>query len=611
MYINELLNKAKSLPKKPGCYLMKNTQGNVIYVGKAIDLRSRVSSYFNKSSKNAKTEILVGHIREFDFILVDNDTEAFVLENNLIKKYSPKYNIRLRDDKTYPYVLVDFNETYPRLHYVRKFKRGKGKEFFGPFVHGSNISEILRVLQKTFELRDCSISEFKGRKEPCLLYQMGHCSAPCVGKIDPDLYSKNLDFALNFLRGKGNKSLKELDKRMHVFAEEEKFEKAATIRDGMGVLKPFLEYSQQKNAELKGKQQDVDIIATHQGDIETDISIFMVRNGILLGNKDFHFPTVDITTELEDEILGFLFQYYSTTQDTLPEHIILPFKKTSLELFESALNSLDKFDSVKVKGPGKKFKSLIELTKNHAIEHQRMRLTSQESLFVGLSKLKELLSLNERPVKLECYDVAIWQGKSPTASQIVFIEGKADKKQYRYYKLKELPEGNNDFAMMKEVLKRRLKHGLLPDVFIVDGGKGQVSAFKEVLKEFELDIPVVGIAKAKSIKTKKTEERLIIPGRSNPYLLLKNRSLFKIIVGMRDEAHRFSRKLHHKHEKKRALHSWLDEVKGVGPKTKEKCLKRLDKTNDQLREMGLEELRAYFDINQKIAENIKIYLDIN
>ncbi|RLA60122.1 MAG: hypothetical protein DRQ89_13230 [Epsilonproteobacteria bacterium] len=610
MDISELLKKAKSLPKKPGCYLMKNTQGNVIYVGKALDLRSRVSSYFNKSSKTIKTEILVGHIRDFDFMLVDNDTEAFVLENNLIKKYSPKYNIRLRDDKTYPYVLVDSNEPYPRLHYVRKFKRGKGKEFFGPFVHGSNISEVLRFLQKVFGLRDCSLSEFKKRKEPCLLYQMGHCSAPCVGGIDPDVYNKNLEFALNFLKGKGAKSLKVLEKRMHTFAAEENFERAALVRDSIEILKVFAENSLQKNAELKGKQQDVDIIATHQGDIETDISIFMVRNGILLGNKDFHFPTIDITSDLEDEILGFLFQYYSTTGDTLPENIILPFKKSRLELFEAALNSLDRF-SLTVKGPGRKFKSLIELTKNHAIEHQRMRLTSQESLFIGLNKLKELLSLKERPIKLECYDVAIWQGKSPTASQIVFIEGKADKKQYRYYTLKELPEGNNDFAMMREVLRRRLKYGLLPDVFIVDGGKGQVSVFSEVLKEFKLDIPVVGIAKAKSLKSKKTEERLIIPGRLNPYLLLKNRSLFKIIVGMRDEAHRFSRKLHHKHEKKRTFHTWLDDVKGVGPKTREKCLKRLDKNLDELREMGLEELRSYFDINQKIAANIKLYLDIN
>ena len=516
----------------------------------------------------------------------------------------------MRDDKTYPYVLVNFNESYPRLHYVRKFKRGKGKEFFGPFVYGSNIGEVLRVLQKCFGLRDCSISEFKNRKEPCLLYQMGHCSAPCVGKIDSDLYKKDLDLAIHFLRGKGKKSLKVLEQRMHEAAERENFERAAMLRDGIEVLKVFVETSLQKNAELKGKEENVDIIATHQGDIETDVSLFMVRKGLLLGNKDFHFPTIDITNDLEDEILGFLFQYYSTTQDSLPDTIILPYKKSSIELFENALNSLDKY-SISVKGPGRKFKSMIELTKNHAIESQRMRLTSQESLFVGLNKLKELLSLKERPVKLECYDVAIWQGKSPTASQIVYIEGKADKKQYRYFKLKELPEGNNDFAMMREVLRRRIKHGLLPDVFIVDGGKGQVSAFLEVLREFELDIPVVGIAKAKSLKTKKTEERLIIPGRSNPYLLLKNRSLFKIIVSMRDEAHRFSRKLHHKHEKKRALHSWLDDVKGIGPKTKEKMLKKLDKTLDQLREMGHEELRSYFDINQKVAENIKVYLDLN
>lgn len=595
----ELLKKAQSLPRKPGCYLMKNISGDVLYVGKAKDLKNRVTSYFSKTTKSIKTEILVSKIKDFDFIMTENETEAFVLENNLIKKHSPKYNIQLRDNKSYPYVLVDFTEEFPRLHYVRRFKRGKGKEFFGPFVVGSNISEVLRILQKQFTLRDCSLSEFKRRKVPCLLFQMKQCSAPCVGHISKEHYLKDLDYALNFLKGRGVESMAALERKMEKLAESEDFEAAAIIRDDLKVLKKFLDYSLQQNAEIQGREKNVDIISVFKGDVEIDIALFIIRNGVLLGHKNFHFPTLEIQDDFEDEILAYIFQYYSQTQDSYPDYIIIPFSKPKLEIFQSALNSIGQF---KVKGKSLKYKSLIELTQRQAFEHQRVRLTHQESVYLGLSKLKELLSMQERPSKLECYDVAIWQGKSPTASQITFVDGKPDKSNYRHYSLTELPEGNNDFEMLREVMRRRIKHGNLPDVFIVDGGKGQVSAFLEVLKEFSVDIPVVGIAKAKSIKTKKTEERLIIPGRANPYLLIKNKALFRIIVQMRDEAHRFSRRLHHKKETTRSFASWVDEVKGIGPITKRKILKKLDKSIDELKEMGHEEFRSYFDLTEKQAK---------
>ncbi len=605
--INEdLLKKAQTLPKSPGCYLMKNQSGDVLYVGKAKDLKNRVTSYFTKVAKSPKTEILVSRISDFDFIITDNETEAFVLENNLIKKHSPKYNIQLRDDKSYPYVLVDFSEEFPRLHYVRRFTRGKGKEFFGPFVVGSNISEVLRILQKRFTLRDCSLPEFKRRKKPCLLYQMKQCSAPCVQFISKEDYFKDLNLALNFFRGKGKDSIKYLEQKMETLAQNEDFEAAAIIRDDLIVLKKFLDYSIQQNAEIQGREKNVDIISVFRGDVEIDIAFLMIRNGILLGHKNFHFPTIEIQDEFEDEILAYIFQYYSQTQDSYPDYIIIPFSKSKLELFQAAIKSIGNF---KVKGKSLKYKSLIELTQKQAYEHQRVRLTHQESIYLGLAKLKELLSMKERPIRIECYDVAIWQGKSPTASQVTFVEGKPDKSNYRYYHLTELPEGNNDFQMLREVMRRRIKHGNLPDVFIVDGGKGQVSAFKEVLKEFQIEIPVAGIAKAKSIGSKKTEERLIIPGRANPYFLNKNPSLFKIIVQMRDEAHRFSRKLHHKTEKKRSFSSWIDEVKGIGPIIKKKILKKLDKSLEELKDMGSEELRSYFDLTDKQAKLIIDYLN--
>lgn len=552
-------DKAKLLPTKPGCYLMKNKDQQIIYVGKAKNLRSRVTSYFNSSSKNAKTEILVSHIVDFDFIMTTSDAESFVLENTLIKKHTPKYNIRLKDDKSYPYVVINHNEPFPRLEFIRRVKRGKGIEVFGPFVTGSNVWDIIRILTQSFCLRDCTLTEFRKRKEPCLLYQMHQCSAPCVGKITALEYEKDMAFARDMFSGSGSKTLKELEHRMALAAENEEFEKAALIRDNMTKLGEFANNFKQENAE-HNDEKNLDIVAYYQGENEVDISIYMMRNGVLLGHKNFNFSNLDIVEEVEDSVLNYLFQYYANTYDSLPQLIITQMTEESNTLLQAGIETLDK--NIRVRAPQKKYESFLNLTRDHAFEQQRVRLLHEDSVYVGLNKLKDLLGLKERPVVLECYDVAIFQGSSPTASQIVFHDGKPDKKNYRYYHMEERPEGNNDFAMMRELIIRRSDNGSLPDVFIVDGGLGQVNIFKEALKELNIPIPVVGIAKSKNIRTKegfrsedikKSEERLIIPGRSNPFFLNQNRSLFKIIVQMRDEAHRFSRKLHHKEETKRVF----------------------------------------------------------
>lgn len=567
----KLEEKARLLPTKPGCYLMKNREEQIIYVGKAKNLRSRVISYFNNSAKGPKTEVLVTHIQDFDFIMTENDAESFVLENNLIKKHSPKYNIRLKDDKSYPYVVINTNEPFPRLEFIRRVKRGKGIEVYGPFVTGSNVWEILRILTKSFSLRDCKLSDFKTRKEPCLLYQMKQCSAPCVDKIDAAAYERDLDLARDLFSGNGNKTLRELERRMIFAASVEEFEKAAQIRDSLGTLGEFANNFKQVNAELD-RDRNIDIVAFYQGEIEVDLSIYMMRNGVLLGHKNFSFANLDIEDSLVDTVLNYLFQYYSSTYDSLPQLVITQMSPEANELLETGMLTLEK--NIRVRPPQKQFDSLLNLTRDHAFEQQRVRMLHEDSVYVGLNKLKDLLGLKERPVVLECYDIAIFQGSSPTAAQIVFHDGKPDKKNYRHYHLQELPEGNNDFAMMKELIIRRSDNGALPDVFIVDGGLGQVNIFKEALKELNIAIPIIGIAKSKVIKTregfksediKRSEERLIIPGRTNPFMLNQNRSLYKIIVQMRDEAHRFSRRLHHKEENKRVFNK-----KKVPRKTKAK-----------------------------------------
>lgn len=614
---SKLLEKAHTLPKNPGCYLMHNSKKEIIYVGKAKDLKNRVSSYFNQSAKTVKTLFLVSHIEDFEFIVTETEAESFILENNLIKKYKPKYNIRLKDDKTYPYLMVNYNEDFPRLEYVRRPKLEKNREFYGPFPTGSNISEILKILTKCFRLRDCSLHEFNSRKTPCLLYQMGQCSAPCVGYISKEDYAKDLKIALDFFSGerKSKATLKIISNRMLEYANNEEFEKAALIRDMLTTLESFLSTSYKQNVEFT-KEKDIDIVSYFVGEEEVDLSVYMVRNGALIGHKNFHFSLSLVENEIEDEIISYLVQYYSNSVDLKPSYIVTDMSPSKKELFQDILTNLEDEKKMKILYKSKKYESLLSSTKKHAEETQRVRILNEDSKISGLNRLKEILKLKDTPRVLECYDIAIWQGKSPTASQIVFHDGEPDKKNYRHYHLEEREEGNNDFAMMREVFLRRLKHGNLPDVFIVDGGTPQVNTVLKVLEEEGINIPIIGIAKSRDLvkgylssrENSKSDERLIIPGRSNPVILKKIPSLFKIIVQMRDEAHRFSRRLHHNKEEARVIGSWLDEVPFIGEKTKEIILKNLNVSKDELKNFDVQKIQKYFGIQLKQARSLYDFL---
>ncbi len=594
---------------------MKDKNGRVIYVGKAKKLKSRVTSYFNQSAKSLKTEYMVSHVNQFDFILTRSDAESFVLENNLIKEHSPKYNIRLRDDKSYPYVQVNWSEPFPRLEYVRRPKKSKGRELFGPFPTGSNISMILRILTKSFALRDCSLTEFRSRKTPCLLYQMKQCSAPCVSYISPEQYEQDLNLVTGFFQGpiKAKRTIQKLEEKMLQYAENEEFELAAMMRDYTLILDEFLQKSFDQKVESLHSEKNIDVWSFWNGTEEVDMSVYLIRSGMLLGQKNFHFVKSELIEEMDQEILSKVVQYYADADEVNPEIVVLDFSDEELESLPEALKT---FKVEKVLGRSKKYDPLLEMCRKHAEESQRVRISNMDSVYLGLNKLKELLNLRERPQILECYDVAIWQGSSPTASQIVFEEGKPDKAKYRYYHLEQRPEGNNDFAMMKEVMTRRLDNGNLPDVFIIDGGIAQVNTVKAVLDELYLDVPVVGIAKSKDLtsgdyrakEVVRSEERLIIPGRTNPYILTKCPSLFKIVVSMRDEAHRFSRKLHHKAESKRVLSTWVDDVKGIGEEVKKKILSQLTMTQDELKEYSVNDLMNFFGLKSPQAKALWAHL---
>lgn len=613
-----LQDKTKNLSSGPGCYLMKRSVSNgseeVLYVGKAKNLKKRVKSYFMTGNKalSAKTIILVSHIEDFDFILTGNETEAFILENNLIKKFRPKYNIRLKDDKSYPYLVVDYNTPYPRLRYLRKIKKAKGVLVFGPFTESGFLSKILKILTKSFGLRDCSLSEFHKRKTPCLLYQMKQCLAPCVGLVSEDQYQEHLKMALSFFKGNGASGLACLEKIMFEYAEKEEFEAAAILRDQITYLKQFLLLSTQKNIEINSTQ-NIDIISAYEGEKDIDLSIYILRNGMLLGHKNYFFNKLDRLNQTVSEcILAYLMQHYSAYAESLPQKIITPFSVAENSLLQDGLGQ--KFgDKFQVQPAGIKFRSLLKLTHTHAIEQHNIRSKKSHEAMTGLIALKELLQLKQVPVWLECYDIAIWQGEAPAASQVVFKNGTADKKSYRYYHLAPRPEGNNDFAMVEEVIERRIDNGNLPDVFIIDGGLGQVRSALKILNKYQINIPVIGIAKAKvkksasSFKNKnisKTSERLILPGAKVSFELTKSPSLMRLIVKMRDESHRFSRKLHHNKLKKRIFHSWLDDVPGIGPKWKIKILKKIDRPIHELAQMDSQQIATYLAVPKKLAENI-------
>ena len=338
--------KAKELPPKSGCYLMKGG-GRILYVGKAKNLRSRVSSYFQNSAKGVKTEVLLSQVKDFDFQLASGEAEALILESNLIKKHTPKYNILMRDDKSYPYIWVDRREPFPRMVYKRRPHRTEGVDVYGPFVHGSKISEALRIIVKSFRLRDCTLREFRSRVEPCLLHQIKQCSAPCVGKISEKDYEVDLQAALGMFRGEGATSMKILKKRMNACAEAEEFEQAAIIRDYLDILKDFLRLSGGVKGTLGGRWSNFDVLAWNPKSSEVDATVYMVRNSLLLGCKNFHFTTSLLSDDLEEEVINFFFQYYQNAQDVLPEVIVTSFSKNGNKIFYGGPTIFGKHSSQK------------------------------------------------------------------------------------------------------------------------------------------------------------------------------------------------------------------------------------------------------------------------
>lgn len=608
--------KVKDFPQTPGVYLMKNQVEKIIYVGKAKNLRSRVRSYFTDSrDHSAKTRLLVHQIHGIDYILTGTEVEAFLLEASLIKKHRPRYNIRLKDDKAYPYIRMSMTDLFPRLYLARKVKKD-GSLYFGPYTSGAAVWGTIRFLNRTFLIRDCKDAFMASRKRPCMTHQIGRCAAPCVGGITSEAYGEDIRSAVAFLRGRDKHVVRELTKKMKTAAAEERFEAAAKLRDSIGAINKVLERQAVVN---DTSEIDQDIIGFHGGEAGTLVETIHIRSGRVIGNRSHFLPLLDPNAPEEDVrewLTSFINQYYE--DNFIPDELLLPVDLGNdlMRLLEAVLKERGGHE-VRVRFPtDADGHRLLEMANSNALSHFSDHISKSEAKKRGLEEIRDKLKLPAIPTRIECYDISNFQGAETVASQVVFEDGAPNKDQYRRYKIRTV-QGSNDFESMREVLTRRLRHGELedPQLIVIDGGKGQLGIALEVLKEIgRMDIPVVGLAKARAqgsfsdTEIAASEERFFLPGRQNPVTFRPGSEAFQILVGIRDEAHRFAITYHRKLREATSLESELDFIVGLGEKRKRALLTRFANL-DEIRAAGVEDLLKVPGFNRVLAERVLLQLN--
>ncbi|WP_413557430.1 excinuclease ABC subunit UvrC [Bdellovibrio sp. HCB209] len=613
---DEIRDKVREFPTQSGVYLMKGPGDKIIYIGKAKSLRNRVRSYFTDSKDHSpKTRLLVSNILEVEYILTKTEVEAFLLEASLIKKHRPKYNIRLRDDKAYPYIRLSWSEKYPRLYVARKVKRD-GSLYFGPYTSGLAVQGTIRFLNRTFKVRDCTDAMFNTRKRPCMTYQIGRCTAPCVAYITQEEYKSEVEGAKLFLKGQNKKVIKALKEKMMGAADEEKFEVAARLRDSIEAIKTILEKQAVINDTSEKDQDAVGFYGDERGCL---IETVHVRAGRVIGTRPHFLPHFDPNDSAEDPrewMVDFLNQYYE--DNFIPDDVLLPLDIGSdlNKLMEQVLESRSGTKSTVRFATDERGRSLVEMANENAKAHFLKYVSKSEEKLRGLQEIKEKFNLPEMPRRIECYDISTFQGAETVASQVVFEEGVPAKDHYRRYKIKTV-QGINDFASMYEVLSRRFKHTEYedPQLVVIDGGKGQLSQAIKILSEIgRSDIPVVGLAKARTesdfqkTEVESTDERFFLPGRQNPVIFKNNSEAQHILVGIRDEAHRFAITYHRKLREGTSLESELDYVVGLGEKRKKTLLTQFNSI-DEIRMAEPSEIAKLKGFNRVLAERIVLQLN--
>ena len=607
----------KKLPRKPGVYIMRDDKDVILYVGKAINLHNRVRSYFRENiGRGPAIDQMVSLIARFEYIVTDSELEALVLENNLIKENSPKYNTLLKDDKTYPYIKVTVGEDYPRILFSRTMKKDKSR-YFGPYTSAAAVKDTIELLNKLYQLRTCNrvLPRDIGIERPCLNYHIRQCLAPCQGYVSKEEYRQQVAGALEFLNGNYSPILKDLEEKMKKAAEAMEFEDAARYRDLLSSVRQV----SQKQKITEGVGEDKDILALYQDETEAVVQVFFVRDGKLIGREHYymtHVPENNKPAILQD----FVKQFYAGTP-FIPRELMLQYEIEDAELIEKWLSER-KGSRVYLKVPkiGSKEK-LVELAAQNAklvLSQDREKLKREEGRTIGA--VKEISDLLQLPLtgtaRMEAYDISNINGFENVGSMVVYEKGKPKRSDYRKFKIKSV-SGPDDYACMREVLTRRFRHGMeeskeleeqemdqeygsftkFPDLILMDGGRGQVNIALSVLEELGIDIPVCGMVKDDNHRTRGLYYH-------NIELPIDTHSEgFKLITRIQDEAHRFAIEYHRSLRSKTQVKSVLDDIPGVGP-ARRKALMRHFKSLEEIRQASVEELMEIPEMNERTAEEI-------
>lgn len=589
----------KTLPASPGVYIMKDKFGNVIYVGKAVSLKNRVRQYFQSSKNHSdKVKSMVKNIFSFEYIMTDSELEALILECNLIKKYKPKYNILLRDDKTYPYIKVTVNEDYPRVLKVRRILKDKAK-YFGPYSNVSAVNDTIDIIRNIYPIRTCNIDMDKAIKSgmrPCLNYHIKKCIGPCTGMVSKKEYMDMIDEILLFLSGKEDKLVGVLEEKMKAASMVLDFEEAASYRDKISSLKDVMEKQKISNVQ---NDSDQDVIAMANFDQEACVQVFFIRNGKVSGRENFMLEGVKDSDR--STILGSFIKQFYMSQEYIPRELIVEEEFLDMEIMEEILSSKrGTAVSIRVPKRGDKRALVLMVRKNadeYLLKFDDLKKKKYEKSIGSLEELGKLLDLDAKNLnRIEAYDISNIQGVDSIGTMVVYTKGIKDKKEYRRFKIKTV-EGPDDYASMVEVLDRRLKHGNLPDLILLDGGKGQVSAVKKVLEENGEDIPLWGMYKDDRHRTKG-----LLNGEKT-IELDRTTSLYRFVAGIQEEVHNYSISYHRSLRDKKMTKSILDDIPGIGPKRKKALMDKF-KDVDKLKEASKDDLVAIDGITDRLADEV-------
>jgi excinuclease ABC subunit C len=593
-------DKLAQISKEPGVYLMKDDGGKVIYIGKARNLKKRLASYFKNSGQlNAKTGILVNKISDFETIITRTEKEALILESNLIKRYRPRYNVVLKDDKRYPSLRIDLKEKYPNFSIVRKIGKDRAS-YFGPFASAQAVRETLRTINKTFKLRKCKARDFKNRTRPCLHCQMDGCLAPCCLDVNPLVYREQVNDAIMFLNGRTPDLIRKIRSQMESCAREQKFEKAARLRDKI----IFLERTIEKQIAVTTDFKDRDVFAMARSEECSVVTVLAVRGGFLTGTRHYRF--IETISTDEEMMAGFIWQYYEHHL-LVADELLVSIDPEDIELTAEWLSGI-KRKKIKIFRPKRGAKvQLVSVARHNAENELKNLISSRAAEAELLSRLQTKLRIKRLPERIECFDNSNISGTQAVSAMAVFENGRPKTSSYRKYRIKTVRE-HDDYAYMEEVLRRRFNKGEAskpyPDLLMVDGGRGQLNIALAVTRELKLtdQFDIIGIAKKDEAKGE-TRDKIFKPGRTNPIGFGKDEDLLLFLQRIRDEAHRFAISFHRQRRHKISLQSALDTIPGVG-KIRKAALLRQFKSVKNIRAAEAEEIGALPGFNRSVAESI-------